>query len=144
MQIVKLQTASRNYACLHFLFQLYFFPFRFIVKTVDSRDNVTAFKFFVRDVTFRVAGDSDDMSRVVKVDFLAGEETVDDKILRITGIFPVTSGKPFYRVAFLLAFGSGRGYFLWTAVVHVGIGGDKCRGPVIVFPKAVGDALGVP
>ncbi len=65
------------------------------MKTVDSRDNVTAFKFFVRDVTFRVAGDSDDMSRVVQVDFLAGEETVDDEILRITGIFPVTAGEPF-------------------------------------------------
>ena len=92
MQTVKLQTASRNYACLHFLFQLYFFPFRFIVKTVDSRDNVTAFKFFVRDVTFRVAGDSDDMSRVVQVDFLAGEETVDDKILRICLLYTSLHG----------------------------------------------------
>ena len=134
----------RDINARRYLLDLYFFPFRFIVKTVDSRDNIAAFKFFVRDVTFRVAGDSDDVSRVVQVDFLAGEETVDNKILRITGIFPVSTGKPFYRVAFLLAFGSGRCYFLWTAVVHVGIGGDKCRGSVIVFPKAVGDALGVP
>ena len=71
----------RDINARRYLLDLYFFPFRFIVKTVDSRDNVAAFKFFVRDVTFRVAGDSDDMSRVVQVDFLAGEETVDNKIL---------------------------------------------------------------
>lgn len=94
------------------------------MKAVNSRDHVTAFEFFVRDVTFRVAGDSDDVSRVVQVDFLAGEETVDDEILGITGIFPVSAGEPFHRVAFFRAFGSGRGYFLGTAVVHVGIGWD--------------------
>ena len=94
MQTVKLQTASRNYACLHFLFQLYFFPFRFIVKTVDSRDNVTAFKFFVRDVTFRVAGDSDDMSRVVFVYFIAGEKTKKKKKKMNKGVITITPGKP--------------------------------------------------
>ena len=81
------------------------------MKAVNSRDHVTAFEFFVRDVTFRVAGDSDDVSRVVQVDFLAGEETVDDEILGITGIFPVSAGEPFHRVAFFRAFGSG--LFSW-------------------------------
>ena len=126
------------------LHSFYPFPFRFVVEAVDSRDHVAAFEFFVWNVAFRVTGDGCNVVRIVQIYFLSGQEAVDHEVLRIPRIFTISSGKPFYRVAFLLAFGLGRGYFLWTAVVHVGIGGDKCRGPVIVFPKAVGDALGVP
>ena len=126
------------------LHSFYPFPFRFVVEAVDSRDHVAAFEFFVWNVAFRVTGDGCNVGRIVQIYFLSGQEAVDHKVLRIPRIFTIFSGKPFYRVAFFRAFSSGRGYFLRTAVVHVGIGRNKCRGFMIVFLKAVSDTIGVP
>ena len=80
--------------------------------------------------------------RLFRIDFLAGRN--GDKILRITRGSSRSRGRPFYQVAFLLAFGKERLFSLDNRCTLMGIGGDKCRGPVIVFLKAVGDALGVP
>lgn len=83
------------------------------MKAVNSRDHVTAFEFFVRDVTFRVAGDSDDVSRVVQVDFLAGEETVDDKILRIHGDLPGHLGQTILQCSLSPCVRLGERLFSW-------------------------------